>query len=89
MSNSLDELYFKQVKSSYAIVFLFYFLDIHLHPYQIEGVNWMIHCYETGHGCILGDEMGLGKTCQVFVFLYEMYDFLIVKRKMNVIVCDT
>ncbi|KAL7988404.1 hypothetical protein Chor_007323 [Crotalus horridus] len=39
--------------------------DIHLHPYQIEGVNWMIRCYETGHGCILGDEMGLGKTCQM------------------------
>ncbi|ETE66776.1 hypothetical protein L345_07441, partial [Ophiophagus hannah] len=38
---------------------------IHLRPYQIEGVNWMISCYETGHGCILGDEMGLGKTCQM------------------------
>ncbi|XP_039222477.1 chromodomain-helicase-DNA-binding protein 1-like isoform X2 [Crotalus tigris] len=43
--------------------------DIHLHPYQIEGVNWMIRCYETGHGCILGDEMGLGKTCQTISLL--------------------
>ncbi|KAJ7316107.1 hypothetical protein JRQ81_002269 [Phrynocephalus forsythii] len=37
---------------------------IHLRPYQIDGVNWLAHCYSTWHGCILGDEMGLGKTCQ-------------------------
>uniref|UniRef100_A0A8C6YEF6 Chromodomain helicase DNA binding protein 1 like n=1 Tax=Naja naja TaxID=35670 RepID=A0A8C6YEF6_NAJNA len=55
--------------SSYAIVSLSYFLAIHLCPYQIEGVNWMIRCYETGHGCILGDEMGLGKTCQTICLL--------------------
>ncbi|KAM6474909.1 chromodomain-helicase-DNA-binding protein 1-like isoform 2-T2 [Liasis olivaceus] len=42
---------------------------IHLRPYQIEGINWMIRCYETGHSCILGDEMGLGKTCQTISLL--------------------
>ncbi|XP_063150649.1 chromodomain-helicase-DNA-binding protein 1-like isoform X2 [Candoia aspera] len=42
---------------------------IHLRPYQMEGVNWLIRCYETGHGCILGDEMGLGKTCQTISLL--------------------
>uniref|UniRef100_A0A8C0AXY6 SNF2 N-terminal domain-containing protein n=1 Tax=Buteo japonicus TaxID=224669 RepID=A0A8C0AXY6_9AVES len=39
--------------------------SIQLRPYQIEGVNWLVRCYEVQHGCILGDEMGLGKTCQV------------------------
>ncbi|XP_061494773.1 chromodomain-helicase-DNA-binding protein 1-like [Rhineura floridana] len=42
---------------------------IHLHPYQMEGVNWLTHCYEISHGCILGDEMGLGKTCQAISLL--------------------
>ncbi|XP_053262435.1 chromodomain-helicase-DNA-binding protein 1-like [Podarcis raffonei] len=42
---------------------------IHLRPYQMEGVNWLTHCYETWHGCILGDEMGLGKTCQAISLL--------------------
>nr|XP_060619405.1 chromodomain-helicase-DNA-binding protein 1-like isoform X2 [Anolis sagrei ordinatus] len=42
---------------------------IHLHPYQLEGVNWLTHCYGTWRGCILGDEMGLGKTCQTISLL--------------------
>ncbi|KAH0628670.1 hypothetical protein JD844_010082 [Phrynosoma platyrhinos] len=42
---------------------------INLRPYQLEGVNWLKHCYETWHGCILGDEMGLGKTCQTISLL--------------------
>uniref|UniRef100_A0A663DQ54 Chromodomain-helicase-DNA-binding protein 1-like n=1 Tax=Aquila chrysaetos chrysaetos TaxID=223781 RepID=A0A663DQ54_AQUCH len=40
-----------------------------LRPYQIEGVNWLVQCYEVQHGCILGDEMGLGKTCQTISLL--------------------
>ncbi|XP_014108940.1 PREDICTED: chromodomain-helicase-DNA-binding protein 1-like isoform X2 [Pseudopodoces humilis] len=44
---------------------------IKLRPYQLEGVNWLVQCYEVQHGCILGDEMGLGKTCQtISVLLY-------------------
>jgi len=52
---------------------LLLFPGIKLRPYQIEGVNWLVQCYEAQHGCILGDEMGLGKTCQVclLVFLLE------------------
>jgi len=40
--------------------------------YQIEGVNWMLHCFTDGHGCILADEMGLGKTIQTLVFLTHL-----------------
>uniref|UniRef100_A0A8C0UY55 Chromodomain-helicase-DNA-binding protein 1-like n=1 Tax=Cyanistes caeruleus TaxID=156563 RepID=A0A8C0UY55_CYACU len=42
---------------------------IKLRPYQLEGVNWLVQCYEVQHGCILGDEMGLGKTCQTISLL--------------------
>nr|XP_030121867.3 chromodomain-helicase-DNA-binding protein 1-like isoform X3 [Taeniopygia guttata] len=42
---------------------------IKLRPYQLEGVNWLVQCYEAQHGCILGDEMGLGKTCQTISLL--------------------
>ncbi|XP_008102056.1 chromodomain-helicase-DNA-binding protein 1-like isoform X1 [Anolis carolinensis] len=50
---------------------------INLHPYQLEGVNWLTHCYGTWHGCILGDEMGLGKTCQTISLL------LVLSGKLN------
>ncbi len=33
-----------------------------LKPYQLEGLNWMIHLMEKGLNGILADEMGLGKT---------------------------
>lgn len=49
----------------------FLFPGIKLRPYQLEGVNWLVQCYEVQHGCILGDEMGLGKTCQVCLLLLE------------------
>ncbi|XP_068022086.1 chromodomain-helicase-DNA-binding protein 1-like isoform X2 [Melanerpes formicivorus] len=42
---------------------------ITLRPYQLEGVNWLVQCYDVQHGCILGDEMGLGKTCQTISLL--------------------
>uniref|UniRef100_A0A8C3U0Q3 Chromodomain-helicase-DNA-binding protein 1-like n=1 Tax=Catharus ustulatus TaxID=91951 RepID=A0A8C3U0Q3_CATUS len=42
---------------------------IKLRPYQLEGINWLVQCYEVQHGCILGDEMGLGKTCQTISLL--------------------
>ena len=44
--------------------------DLTLRPYQLEGVNWLLGCYDNKHGCILGDEMGLGKTCQVCAYVY-------------------
>ena len=36
-----------------------------LKPYQLEGLNWMIHLAEKGLNGILADEMGLGKTVRV------------------------
>uniref|UniRef100_UPI004038EB13 chromodomain-helicase-DNA-binding protein 1-like n=1 Tax=Callospermophilus lateralis TaxID=76772 RepID=UPI004038EB13 len=42
---------------------------IHLHPYQLEGVNWLAQRFHCQNGCILGDEMGLGKTCQTIALL--------------------
>lgn len=36
-----------------------------LHPYQLEGLNWLFHKWSTKENVILGDEMGLGKTVQV------------------------
>jgi hypothetical protein len=36
-----------------------------LHPYQMEGINWLRHCWINGIDAILADEMGLGKTIQV------------------------
>uniref|UniRef100_A0A8C8S8S3 Chromodomain-helicase-DNA-binding protein 1-like n=1 Tax=Pelusios castaneus TaxID=367368 RepID=A0A8C8S8S3_9SAUR len=42
---------------------------IQLRSYQMEGVKWLVQCYETQRGCILGDEMGLGKTCQTIALL--------------------
>ncbi|XP_051870509.1 chromodomain-helicase-DNA-binding protein 1-like [Pristis pectinata] len=42
---------------------------IHLRSYQLNGLNWLIHCHTIQHGSILADEMGLGKTCQSISFL--------------------
>uniref|UniRef100_A0A1I8J0U6 DNA helicase n=1 Tax=Macrostomum lignano TaxID=282301 RepID=A0A1I8J0U6_9PLAT len=44
-----------------------------LHPYQLEGVNWLRYSYGCGIDTILADEMGLGKTIQTIVFLYSLY----------------
>ena len=43
-------------------------LNFTLRDYQLSGVHWLAHCYNSNHGCILADEMGLGKTCQVLGF---------------------
>ncbi|XP_059824631.1 chromodomain-helicase-DNA-binding protein 1-like isoform X1 [Hypanus sabinus] len=42
---------------------------INLRLYQLNGLNWLIHCHTIQHGSILADEMGLGKTCQSISFL--------------------
>lgn len=44
-----------------------------LHPYQLEGVNWLRFSWAQGTDTILADEMGLGKTIQTIVFLYSLY----------------
>ncbi|CAI4226575.1 unnamed protein product [Auanema sp. JU1783] len=43
-----------------------------LHPYQLEGINWLRHCWANGTDAILADEMGLGKTVQSLTFLYTL-----------------
>ena len=44
-----------------------------LHPYQLEGVNWLRYSWAQGTDTILADEMGLGKTIQTITFLYSLY----------------
>uniref|UniRef100_A0AC35TG05 DNA helicase n=1 Tax=Rhabditophanes sp. KR3021 TaxID=114890 RepID=A0AC35TG05_9BILA len=44
-----------------------------LHPYQLEGINWLRHCFVNKTNSILADEMGLGKTVQAMTFLYSLY----------------
>lgn len=43
-----------------------------LRDYQIEGINWLIHCYHNNRNGILADEMGLGKTVQCVAFLEHL-----------------
>jgi len=47
-----------------------------LKPYQLEGLNWMIHLAEKGLNGILADEMGLGKTLQSISILAYHFEFL-------------
>ncbi|XP_046678885.1 LOW QUALITY PROTEIN: chromodomain-helicase-DNA-binding protein Mi-2 homolog [Homalodisca vitripennis] len=44
-----------------------------LHPYQLEGLNWLRYSWGQGTDTILADEMGLGKTIQTITFLYSLY----------------
>ncbi|XP_062597362.1 chromodomain-helicase-DNA-binding protein Mi-2 homolog [Saccostrea cucullata] len=44
-----------------------------LHPYQLEGVNWLRYSWSNGTDTILADEMGLGKTIQTITFLQSLY----------------
>jgi len=46
-----------------------------LKPYQLEGLNWMIHLAEKGLNGILADEMGLGKTLQSISILAYLYEY--------------
>ncbi|KAK8884367.1 hypothetical protein M9Y10_043477 [Tritrichomonas musculus] len=40
-----------------------------MRDYQVEGLKWLIKCWDHHHGSILADEMGLGKTIQLLSFL--------------------
>lgn len=44
-----------------------------LRPYQIKGVQFLLHCFHRGMSAILGDDMGLGKTAQVATFLSVLH----------------
>ena len=43
-----------------------------LRDYQLEGVNWLLHCWYEKRNSILADEMGLGKTIQTVVTLAKI-----------------
>ena len=43
-----------------------------LHPYQLEGLNWLRFSWAQRTNTILADEMGLGKTIQTIAFLYTL-----------------
>ena len=43
-----------------------------LHPYQLEGLNWLRFSWAQGTNTILADEMGLGKTIQTIAFLLSL-----------------
>ena len=47
-----------------------------LKPYQLEGLNWMIHLAEKGLNGILADEMGLGKTLQSISILAYQFEYM-------------
>jgi len=49
------------------------FVTGQLHPYQLEGVNWLRYAWHKRQGAILADEMGLGKTVQAIVFLAVLH----------------
>lgn len=40
-----------------------------MHPYQLEGYEWLKVIFENGVNGILADEMGLGKTIQTIAFI--------------------
>ncbi|KAL6606072.1 hypothetical protein ACP70R_041725 [Stipagrostis hirtigluma subsp. patula] len=45
-----------------------------LHPYQLEGLNFLHYSWFHNKRVILGDEMGLGKTIQSIAFLASLFD---------------
>eukprot|EP00941_MAST-03F_sp_MAST-3F-sp1_P000145 g145.t1 len=42
---------------------------LRMRPYQLKGLEWMLHMFDCGMHPILGDEMGLGKTLQTISLL--------------------
>ncbi|TVU12298.1 hypothetical protein EJB05_45935 [Eragrostis curvula] len=45
-----------------------------LHPYQLEGLNFLRYSWHNDKRVILGDEMGLGKTIQSIAFLASLFE---------------
>lgn len=57
-----------------------------MHPYQLEGLNWLRFSWAQGTDTILADEMGLGKTVQTIVFLYSLYKEVRLKQHNKITV---
>jgi chromodomain-helicase-DNA-binding protein 4 len=43
-----------------------------LHPYQLEGLNWLLFAWREQKHVILADEMGLGKTVQAASYIASL-----------------
>ncbi|CAI8599568.1 unnamed protein product [Vicia faba] len=50
------------------------FLSGSLHPYQLEGLNFLRFSWSKQTHVILADEMGLGKTIQSIAFLASLFE---------------
>ncbi|XP_074567339.1 CHD3-type chromatin-remodeling factor PICKLE [Curcuma longa] len=50
------------------------FLSGQLHPYQLEGLNFLRFSWSKSTHVILADEMGLGKTIQSIAFLASLFE---------------
>ena len=47
-------------------------INLSLHDYQLEGLNWLRFSWSQDTNVILADEMGLGKTIQSAVFIRSL-----------------
>ena len=43
-----------------------------LRGYQVEGVNWLLKCYQRRANAILADDMGLGKTVETVALVAQL-----------------
>eukprot|EP00798_Chlamydomonas_sp_ICE-L_P016468 gene16468-22690_t len=60
-----------------------------LHPYQLEGLNWVYHKWKSGESVILADEMGLGKTIQTIAYIGALYQECVVLPMLVVVPLST
>lgn len=51
-----------------------------LHPYQLEGLNWLRFSWANRTDTVLADEMGLGKTIQTITFLYSLFKEVLIQK---------
>eukprot|EP00210_Caulerpa_lentillifera_P004800 g4582.t1 len=60
-----------------------------LHPYQLEGLNWLKFKWHQEENIILADEMGLGKTIQTIAFLAYLWTRGVVNPHLVVVPLST
>ena len=61
--------------------------DLHLRPYQTDGLKWLWWLYRNGLSGLLADEMGLGKTHQAMALISTIA--ATEKNKLTLVVCPT
>ncbi|GIQ81479.1 hypothetical protein KIPB_003633 [Kipferlia bialata] len=59
---------------------------LHLKPYQLDGLNYLLHRWSHGINSILADEMGLGKTIQTVTFISCLLNIMRVPGPFLVVV---